>query len=451
MGKMLLLRNEKGVIGLSFLLALPVVLALCVYLVGSFRAMRHRAAVQELADSAAMHAAAMQARNLNLMAGMNDGILGIDGLAAGVFTFGNAVGFILDLGIVTLPEGLDLHHQTFDLTKQLRDLSNQVADVQDALIQSATFSPLLASQLPNHLTPKPGFKAYIIPYPLPNLSLKLAIEMPFAKRDVSFSNFSKVASEKVAEQISERNGKITAAANKVLKYIAENGCPDEPAATKNGQPKVKNKNIWDAAGQVAKDTLKNVETGVDVGTAATVRIASGDFSFAIDPKALLMKEEAAQFCRNLLLTQKDLLASGGDRFAKLLAEAFKREQPRPKDSGSSKEQGEDREILGFSLPVPLIDNYTESYQVGAIVIACPPSSAKDCDLLKALDFKDKSPYFAIAQARARSFSQRGGGGLFFPDFSARLVPVSPLSDFLGGGEDGGDGKLLAEGPWAARH
>lgn len=189
-------RNERGAVFVTVLLAAPLLVAAVLSVAHLHRTLAERARLQELADTAAMQAAAAQAATLNAVALLNDAIVGLEALSAGVFIVGNAGAAGLDALVVTAPEGIELHQAALETTDRLRETALRLADLQDALARTLPFTPLLAAEsvvLTEAVTPPTA----LLPYPLPGWEGDLSLAAPFDGRRLEMTNLSRALAKRV--------------------------------------------------------------------------------------------------------------------------------------------------------------------------------------------------------------------------------------------------------------
>lgn len=214
-------RNERGAVFVTALLAAPLLFAAVLSVAHLHRTLAARARLQELADAAAMQAAAAQASTLNAVALLNDAMLGLEAVSAGVFIAGNGAAAGLDVLVVTAPEGIELHQAALETTDRLRETAVRLADLQDVLARTLPFTPLLAAESVA-LTEGVAPPTVLLPYPLPGGDGELSLAAPFDGRRLEMANLSRALTTRlvgIAEDaagpaakrfrdVSERAGKL---------------------------------------------------------------------------------------------------------------------------------------------------------------------------------------------------------------------------------------------------
>lgn len=351
-------RNERGAVFVTVLLAAPLLVMAVLSVVQLHRMLTARARMQEIADTAAMRAAAAQAATLNTIALLNDAIMGLELLAAGVFVTGNGAAAGFDALVVTAPEGIDLHQATLETTDRLRETAVRLADLQDALARTLVFSPALAAETVA-LSAQVAPPVVLLPYPLPGWEGELSLAPPFDGRRLAFDNLSRALTTRLLATARAAARPVADRFTALAKQAEHTGC-----------------RRW---GEIV-------------------------------PAAYAEPARAA--C-------KALKQAGGKSFDALL------EASMPK----AKRDGQD----AWPPPLVLAKGYAMRLQVGAAVVDGAPLGA------------GRAPRYAVGQARAISRVQTGGGDMYVPDFTPRLVPVRLPA------EANAMLQLTAEGPWRFWH
>jgi hypothetical protein len=351
-------RTQSGSILIVLLLAAPLLTAIVLYVVRMERAVVRRADLQDLADVAALEAAAANARTLNAIAVANLALLTVEGLAAGTFTGGHEAALGFDALVVTLPEGIELHLQTERTVEQWREVATQIAAWQDALAAAGPALGAAATQLPVAADPTRGL---VIPWPL-------AGTFPLARHGLPLDSGARAlqaaAEQWVNARLTPRGG--TSAASAVPGAL----CADPRA--------------WDGA--AGKRILKALGKG---------------------------GRTAARGAGAALCAARELLRTANLALAKTTAG-----------------DGAPGDLAGFPMPLQLDAGYAGRLQLATAAVWLEAA---------------RRPWVALAQARARSLSQRTGGALLVPDFAPRLVPVTAGGELMAAAQAGG------EAPWALQH
>jgi hypothetical protein len=361
--------NERGAVLIMLLLALPLLTGVVLYSYRMAVLTRERARLQDLADVAALQAAAIQARGLNALALLNDLLLGLEGLAAGVTVNGHGLALGLDALLVTAPEGIELHKVSSETFQQLRNLSHQVGGLQDFAVTVLAVAPAAGAQLPllfESFAPQP----VLLAYPLPGLEVGLRSTPPVSSRGHAFDNLLDAAT---GELLRAADG-LFDPLNKELRAIAKHEC----AAVKKGKKLL----------------------GLLPGKSKKKAKAAGN----------LDADDVAAACEALREFAKKKGGIVQQRLAALLAPG----------AGGSGGGGTPQAGSGFVQPLLLDAGYGEDYQVAVLAMRCAPYA--DCPSVSPAD-----QMYALAQARAASRYQPEGGDLYLPDFRATLVPVSIFS------------------------
>lgn len=217
------LRNERGAVFITVLLAAPLLFAAVLSVAHLHRTLTARARLQELADTAAMRAAAAQAASLNAVALLNDAILGLEALSAGVYLIGNGAAAGLDVLVVTAPEGVELHQASLETTDRLRETAVRLADLQDALARTLPFTPLLAAEsvaLTEGIVPP----TVLLPYPLPGWDGELSLGAPFGGRRLEMANLSRALATRLVALADDAAGPAARRFRAASKKAQKLGC-----------------------------------------------------------------------------------------------------------------------------------------------------------------------------------------------------------------------------------
>ncbi len=410
-------RSQNGSVLVTVAIAIPLLVALVLYVVHAARMFRERAALQELADISAVQAAAIQARGLNTIAITNGALAGIEVIAAAVFMGGHGTGAVLDATVLGLPEGVAVHKDTTEVYKKLQDVSNTIADIQDILVEVATYAPLLATQLPL-LTETLDSPTYIIPYPLPGLrDGKYSLNPPLEKRGLGVENLGRELGAFVGDLAGKAVTSAGSAATNAMDRVLGKACNNAIATA------------FAKAENTAGGVIEEAGFWIGIGNGGGTKKKKSPMSMAA----------AKKVCKSVAeLPGDDLGEWVKMAITKMVNSGFQKATATP---GSG--------MPGFPHSLLLNKDYAKSYQIGVIVVKC--RFDKDCsDMGEQASLSNKS--YAVAQARPFSERQRVGGDLIVPDFAARLTPV----DFLGGlgvgnTEEDQVVKTFGAAPWSVEH
>ncbi len=435
-------RGERGSIGLVLLFTLPLVIALSVYVYRAHQAFRARAKLQEAADASALHAAKMQARLLDGIALTNDGLVVIATTAGIVFVGGHTIGLILDVLVITAPEGIMVHKYTTKAVDTLREIAKTTAKMQDGMILGGELAPLVAAQIPLLPEAEPGW--ILLPYPIPGVAMgDLSLAMPLGKRGFVLTNLLDAAAEKISDSLTESLANVD-------HFLGTDGSEDYAEVChhvrKTDNYKADARRLREEgeylssynASRKARDENAKVDAAVSPALLTTIDV---------EPIKRDMKSGCREFGAEGETGNKSFLDGiakrAGESLGEMLKSAVRKAGELAKFDGDS--------IAGFPTPLILDRGYAERYQVGIVAIGCRPGPGK-CNIGQLISGGSGGlPYMAIAQARAWSSTQNRGGDIFIPDFKPRLVPVTAHKAMLPSGWADKAGGFLAEGPWAPLH